>query len=730
MELSDPGTSRAVLIGVHSYAALPGLPAVENNLTDLHAALTNLDIWGLPPKNCQVVAQPASAGAILNAVIEAGRQATDTLIVYYAGHGLTDPFTDELYLTLPDSEPELTATGLAYEFLRRSVRDQRVRATRKVVILDCCYSGRAADGVMSAAVAGRTVTDGTHVLTASGATETAWSPPGERHTAFTGELVRVIDQGIPYGPDPLSMDAVYRHVHTELTAKGRPLPHQYNRNAGGDIAIARNRSASGPAPALLPTTSPIQFPSRRKPPWRWVALAAVVTLLAGTVAATILDRRSGPVRLSDTLTDCRKAGPVPSGATAAYSCRDWPGGPAVVDVYPDRRALDAGYATVVGDAGVPSSTGDCGTGEDAEHRYPATGTAHGRVLCYTRDDATTVVWTDDDAHTIARVGAPMTDLRTLRDSWTARTGPAPAFPTPDEKKLIDLPVATGCTRAGIPDLDDFPGAIAAVTCSGTGGAGAQSVTYFRFDSTSKLQATMNAHIPAGKDPAGDGCQDGKAAKFTDGRRYDLRGVFLGLLLCHPAPDGNLVLEWSVEPLLVAGRAVGTGAADLAAWWRVDRGPPIPTVVEAVNLRDKFPDAAETALLNRIPPQSRQLCMRPSGEFRTEHVGTYRVTAGAVCDPRTGPPIVFYYQFADRAEMRQNYGPPGTPAGRCTAAPTTASGESAYARGGSTGRLRCENRDGYLARIWTDERRLIQGFAFQGRDARAMTDWWEHDAGPL
>lgn len=36
----------------------------------------------------------------------AARRAEDTLLIHFAGHGLTDPHTDELYLALPDSDRE------------------------------------------------------------------------------------------------------------------------------------------------------------------------------------------------------------------------------------------------------------------------------------------------------------------------------------------------------------------------------------------------------------------------------------------------------------------------------------------------------------------------------------------------------------------------------------------------------------------------------------------------
>lgn len=109
--LSDPKRSQAVLVGVHHYSGLENLPAVAANLEGLRRALTDPAVWGLPREACTVIPQPGSVGEVLDAVREKARLAEDTLVVYYAGHGLTDPFTDELYLGLPDSDPDREYTS-------------------------------------------------------------------------------------------------------------------------------------------------------------------------------------------------------------------------------------------------------------------------------------------------------------------------------------------------------------------------------------------------------------------------------------------------------------------------------------------------------------------------------------------------------------------------------------------------------------------------------------------
>ncbi|WP_407288736.1 caspase, EACC1-associated type [Streptomyces sp. BP-8] len=290
-ELPDPAESRALLIGVHEYASLTALPAVERNLAGLKRAFMDETLWGLPDAHCRVLPQPESAEAVLDTLHSVALQATDTLVVYYAGHGLTDPYSDELFLALPTSDQKRMYRALPYEWVRRAILDPRVKARRKVVILDCCYSGRALLGGMSGTdqVADRALIEGTCLMAAAAETRTALSPPGEEFTAFTGELITALAEGIPDGPPLLDMHTLFRHLHTNLAAKARPLPQQRNRNTGGSIALARNRvhlredrdlgtdsappspsssppPPSTPSPDTSPSPAPAPAPAPAEPP--------------------------------------------------------------------------------------------------------------------------------------------------------------------------------------------------------------------------------------------------------------------------------------------------------------------------------------------------------------------------------------------------------------------------------------------------------------------------------
>lgn len=88
--LPDPGATRAVLIGTSHYDHLESLPAVSNNLTALAEALTGPTSWTLPQEHCTILSNPTTAEMTMAAVRAAAEQARDTVLIYFAGHGLVE----------------------------------------------------------------------------------------------------------------------------------------------------------------------------------------------------------------------------------------------------------------------------------------------------------------------------------------------------------------------------------------------------------------------------------------------------------------------------------------------------------------------------------------------------------------------------------------------------------------------------------------------------------------
>ena len=254
MRLPDPETSRAVLIGASTYKELEQLPAITRNLEILQTLFTSPDLWGLPARNCKLIPNPRSPAEVLDAIHRAASEAGDTLLVYYAGHGLLDPDTDDLYLALTDSTSDRLYTAVRYEDLRREMIGI-ANAAAKVVLLDCCYSGRAMLGGMSGPteMADQARIEGTYLMTASADTVKAQAPIGEEFTAFTGEIVTALGIGLPDGPDFLNVETLYWHVRAQLAAKRRPIPQQRAGNDGGMIVLARNRRGVRPAAHVAAT---------------------------------------------------------------------------------------------------------------------------------------------------------------------------------------------------------------------------------------------------------------------------------------------------------------------------------------------------------------------------------------------------------------------------------------------------------------------------------------------
>jgi hypothetical protein len=195
---------------------------------------------------------------MLGPVWEAAEAVRDTLLVYFAGHGLTDS-RGELFFGLPDSVPGLSHTGVLYQSLRDIIAQGR--AQRYVVVLDCCFSGRAL-GLMSGTgtLVDQAEIDGSYLLAAAPENGSALAPPGETYTAFTGELLHVLTRGIDGGPPELDLETVYAHLRSVLRAKGRPLPQKRDRNTAGSLVFARNHAYQPGA-----TTSPPRPGDQRWP---------------------------------------------------------------------------------------------------------------------------------------------------------------------------------------------------------------------------------------------------------------------------------------------------------------------------------------------------------------------------------------------------------------------------------------------------------------------------------
>lgn len=247
---ADPLLSRAILIGTSHYQSLTEIGAVHNNLAALAEVLRADRFWGLPAERCVVVEDPGTAADMLDPVAAAASDATDTLLLYYTGHGLVGARRGDLHLALTGSDPQRIYTAVSYGLMRDVLLDSR--AARRIVILDCCYSGRALGQMadLASAVVDEASAEGTYVMAASAENKTALAPPGETYTAFTGELLAIMRNGISQCGPVLDLDSVYQHLLAAMKSKGFPIPQKRDRNTAGQLTLIRNQAYRLPPRAV------------------------------------------------------------------------------------------------------------------------------------------------------------------------------------------------------------------------------------------------------------------------------------------------------------------------------------------------------------------------------------------------------------------------------------------------------------------------------------------------
>jgi WD40 repeat protein len=247
--LSSPGT-RALLVGSGRYVAgsrLPAVPSVSDTVRDLAEVL--VDRCGVRRENLQPpLLDPADPRAFGDAVAAAADEATDVLLLYYVGHGLIS-LGGELYLATnatDDLVDGLTFKALPYQAVRDAIANSSARST--VVILDCCFAGRAQGSYGTAANDAFELASlaNTYLLASASREVQALAPVGEKYTAFTGELLTFLRDGDPAGFPELTLDHAYWHLRRALAQRNLPSPQRQLSGAAGDLVLAPNPAAATP----------------------------------------------------------------------------------------------------------------------------------------------------------------------------------------------------------------------------------------------------------------------------------------------------------------------------------------------------------------------------------------------------------------------------------------------------------------------------------------------------
>ncbi|MEV7325061.1 caspase family protein [Streptomyces sp. NPDC093970] len=189
----------------------------------------------------------------MDALEEAAGQAEDLLFFYYAGHGVLLGNQSELHLTFRRSVPNKAWTTLPFAYVAEVINAAPARI--KIIILDCCFSGRGAKDLMgdeATAIADQLRSEGVYVLTATSGTKKAKAPIGDKYTALTGALIGTVSEGISDAGIWLTMEDLYRDAVGRMRRSKWPLPEHFNKQNASRAALFRNKAYVSEAPAELP----------------------------------------------------------------------------------------------------------------------------------------------------------------------------------------------------------------------------------------------------------------------------------------------------------------------------------------------------------------------------------------------------------------------------------------------------------------------------------------------
>lgn len=250
--LSYDRDTRVVLVGTtvcqRDQTNLPPLPHVQRNIRHLAHLFTDSDIIGLPLESIVTIIDNEHASEALYKIVKAADEASDTLIVYYAGHGLLGDQTTPLYLVTKNTISAFKSfTGLRITDVKSAIRVSRAR--KRILILDCCYSGRAFEGGMGSTedeVRAAIDVVGTYGIAAVPGDYKALAPEGAELTKFTQALVDVIEQGVRGAGQALTVDEVFDAVKRQLGREAMPLPQAINWNEGRNFKLAKNQHSKPP----------------------------------------------------------------------------------------------------------------------------------------------------------------------------------------------------------------------------------------------------------------------------------------------------------------------------------------------------------------------------------------------------------------------------------------------------------------------------------------------------
>ncbi|MFC3493394.1 caspase family protein [Glycomyces rhizosphaerae] len=266
---------KALLVGTATYGhdGLRPLKAPLNDLDALAEVLGDPDIGGYTVIEVRDRPVHLIQRAVQRFLVHS--EPDDELLLYFSCHGLKDD-EELLYFAGTDTEPEpelLESHAVPAEFVSKYL--QTAIARRKILLLDCCFSGAFRAGAKSANprldIGGTFTESGTYVISASDRIQQAFELKSTADpkplSVFTDAVVRGLRSGDADldGDGQVSADDLYKYVSESLRAAGsRQNPTRSIVGGIGDLKLTLQRKPQEPTPGAVSASPPFDAAAVRR----------------------------------------------------------------------------------------------------------------------------------------------------------------------------------------------------------------------------------------------------------------------------------------------------------------------------------------------------------------------------------------------------------------------------------------------------------------------------------
>lgn len=239
----------ALLIGVSEYEfTLNPLPAATKDVQVVKEVLQNPEIGGFNEADINTLRNPEPQK--MREAMEAlfanpSCKEDDLLLLYFSGHGFVDENNGALHLASYSTKREsLKSTAIPAEFIHGLMGASRSK--QQVVILDCCYSGAFAQGMLAKGgevnLMSQLGGQGRAVLTSSSMTEYSFEQKGADLSVYTRYLVEGIQTGAADrdGDGWISIDELHGYTSSKVHETAPAMrPRIYAIEEGYKIIVAK-----------------------------------------------------------------------------------------------------------------------------------------------------------------------------------------------------------------------------------------------------------------------------------------------------------------------------------------------------------------------------------------------------------------------------------------------------------------------------------------------------------